>query len=104
MASLEGWSNFLKSNEAINKLSNLEPAKGIVDSIENVLSRKDSKESLIDAITRAHSKGNAKDAGISAARVAGSFVGASTAYRVVSGGGLYKDRNGNTNIAGIPFV
>lgn len=37
-------------------------------------------------------------------RVAGTFVGASAAARVATGGGLYKDRNGSTNIIGLPFL
>lgn len=36
--------------------------------------------------------------------IAGSFIGASAAYRVASGGGLYKDKNGNANIIGVPFI
>ncbi len=37
-------------------------------------------------------------------RVAGTFVGASAAARFATGGGLYKDRNGSTNIIGLPFI
>ncbi len=37
-------------------------------------------------------------------RVAGSFMTASAAARVATGGGLYKDRNGGTNIIGVPFI
>ena len=37
-------------------------------------------------------------------KIAGSYIGVSAAARVASGGGLYKDRNGNTNIAGVPFI
>lgn len=37
-------------------------------------------------------------------RVAGTFVGASAAARIATGGGLYKDRNGSTNIIGLPFI
>jgi hypothetical protein len=37
-------------------------------------------------------------------KIAGSYIGASAAYRVLSGGGVFKDRNGNTNVIGIPFV
>jgi hypothetical protein len=37
-------------------------------------------------------------------RVAGTFIGASAAARVATGGGLYKDRNGSTNIIGLPFI
>lgn len=36
--------------------------------------------------------------------VAGSYIGASVGYRALSGGGAYRDKNGNTNLAGIPFV
>ena len=37
-------------------------------------------------------------------RVAGAFVAGSAAARLATGGGLYKDRNGSTNIIGIPFL
>lgn len=37
-------------------------------------------------------------------KIAGSYIGAGVAARVVTGGGLYKDKNGNTNIAGVPFI
>lgn len=37
-------------------------------------------------------------------RVAGTFVGASAAARLATGGGLYKDRNGSTNVIGLPFI
>ena len=37
-------------------------------------------------------------------RIAGAAFGIGVAGRVVSGGGLYKDRNGNTNIPGVPFI
>lgn len=37
-------------------------------------------------------------------KIAGSYIGVGVAARVVTGGGLYKDRNGNTNIAGVPFI
>lgn len=32
------------------------------------------------------------------------YTGLSSAYRLASGGGLYKDNNGNTDIMGIPFI
>ena len=37
-------------------------------------------------------------------RAVGTFVGASAAARIATGGGLYKDRNGSTNIIGLPFI
>ena len=41
---------------------------------------------------------------LNARAVAGTAVSAGMATRIASGGGLYKDRNGNTNIPGIPFL
>lgn len=108
MSASEAFTNFLKSNEAINKLSNIEAAKGMFDGIGNVLTKTvksdGTKEGIMDAVIRAHHKGNSMKNGISAARVAGSVFGVSTAYRIASGGGLYKDKNGNTNVVGIPFI
>lgn len=37
-------------------------------------------------------------------KVMGAAVSTGVAARVASGGGLYKDKNGNTNIPGIPFI
>lgn len=37
-------------------------------------------------------------------RVAGTFMATSAAGRIATGGGLYKDKNGNTNIIGLPFI
>lgn len=41
---------------------------------------------------------------VNVGKIAGAYVGLSAGARVISGGGLYKDNQGNTNIAGIPFV
>lgn len=37
-------------------------------------------------------------------KIAGSYMGLSAGARVLSGGGLYKDRNGNANLIGVPFI
>lgn len=39
-----------------------------------------------------------------ARKVFGGIVGASVGARILSGGGVYKDGNGNTDLIGIPFV
>lgn len=39
-----------------------------------------------------------------ARKVFGGFIGASAGARLLSGGGIYKDRDGNTDLIGIPFV
>ena len=49
-----------------------------------------------------------KTGGYSAKKIAGTAVGTymtgAAGYRVLSGGGLYKDADGNTNIIGIPGI
>lgn len=37
-------------------------------------------------------------------KIAGAYVTASSAARIATGGGIYKDRNGNTNLMGIPII
>ena len=37
-------------------------------------------------------------------KIAGSYIGVAAAGRVLGGGGLYKDKNGNTDIIGVPFL
>lgn len=37
-------------------------------------------------------------------KIAGSYIGVSAAARVATGGGLYRDKNGNTNLIGVPFI
>lgn len=39
-----------------------------------------------------------------ARKVFGGIVGTSVGARLLSGGGVYKDGNGNTDLIGIPFV
>lgn len=41
---------------------------------------------------------------LNGARIAGGVAGLGIGYRFLSGGGAYRDKNGNTDIAGIPFV
>lgn len=45
-----------------------------------------------------------KNTYISGAKVAGAMSGLGIGYRALSGGGLYRDKDGNVDIAGIPFV
>ena len=36
--------------------------------------------------------------------IAGSYVGVSSSGRIASGGGLYKDSDGNTDLMGVPLI
>lgn len=42
--------------------------------------------------------------GYNAGKIAGSFIGAAAAGRIISGGGITRDKNGNANLIGVPFV
>ena len=61
--------------------------------------------SFTDRMKMAHMN---EDGTYSGSRIAGSalmgYMGVSTAYRLASGGGIYKDSDGNTDIIGIPFI
>ena len=37
-------------------------------------------------------------------KIAGGYLGVSAGARVLTGGGLYRDKNGNANIIGVPFI
>ncbi len=72
-------------------------AGGVRDTMTGMKSGRGFTRSVTDAFTDAQGKTRLD-------RVAGTFVGASAAARVATGGGLFKDRNGSTNIIGLPFI
>ena len=74
---------------------------GIRDTYNN-MSKKDMK--FKDAIKAAHTVNGKVDGMLSKTKMAGIFVGASAAGRIATGGGVMKDKNGNTNVIGIPFI
>lgn len=94
----------LKTNDAINSLKEFyeksEFAGGIRDSIKNLASDSSSVDAIWNGVKSAHMV----DGKVSGLRIAGSAVGVSAAARIVSGGGIYRDKDGNANIIGIPFV
>ena len=49
-------------------------------------------------------KGTTDEWRLSGAKLAGAGVGLSGAGRIASGGGIYKDADGNTDIIGVPFI
>lgn len=53
-----------------------------------------------EALKTAHSTNGKLDA----KKIAGTYVGVSAAGRIATGGGVLKDKNGNTNVIGIPFI
>lgn len=94
----------LHSNEAINPIENGVPmrASGMFGSIPaSYHNIKNAKMGWKEGIQAAHQNAEGSYA---PAAIAGSFIAAGAAYRVASGGGVYKDQNGNTNLVGIPFI
>lgn len=59
-------------------------------------------KSLIKAIHQGHQK--ADGSGLDMKKIAGTTVGIGVAGRIATGGGLYRDRYGNVNLPGVPFV
>lgn len=57
-------------------------------------------ESFGTAIKAAHSNGDS----LSKAKIAGTAATVGVAGRIASGGGLYRDRYGNVNLPGVPFI
>lgn len=53
-----------------------------------------------EALSNAHKT----DGKLSGKKVLGTYMAGSAVARVATGGGLTKDKNGNTNIIGIPFI
>lgn len=101
----EAGSKKLHSNEAINSAFDF-VAGGAID-VTNVVNRtfkgeklfssKEAKGILEDVYKNADDSWNV-------GRIAGSYIAASGAARIATGGGLTRDRNGNNNIIGIPGI
>lgn len=71
---------------------------GSIDSYNNM---RNTDMGIFESINAAHRN---DDGSLNIRRAAGSFVAASAAARVASGGGAYKDRYGNPNLIGVPFI
>lgn len=91
----------LKGNATFGQKAGNFVGGGIRDTYNN-MSKKDMK--FKDAIKAAHTVNGKVDGRLSKTKMAGTFVGASAAGRIATGGGIMKDKNGNTNVIGIPFI
>lgn len=96
--------NKLESNKAINPLTNF---TGGIEAVGRIIGGEGISNSLVNTfgrnVVQEGEKLVAKD-GYNYGKIAGSYLGVATAGRVLSGGGVYKDGQGNTNLVGIPFV
>lgn len=94
----------LHSNDAINKIDANNPA-GFLQGVPATVINMKKGDGFMDAVKNAHrTKNSAGQETWNAPAIAGSFIAAGVGYRALSGGGAYRDSNGNTNVAGIPFI
>ena len=96
--------HFDKAKERINRTFEKVPESvkdtfigGISDSYNNY----QSGMGIMESISKAHQN---EDGSFNARRIGGTFMTVSAAARVASGGGVYKDRYGNPNLIGVPFI
>lgn len=92
------------------QLMDTAPLKGLRDSARtyNNAANAGKKVKLTDAIKQGHQKVDAKGNPIKGeydmGKIAGTAFSVGVAGRIVTGGGLYRDRYGNVNLPGIPFI
>lgn len=77
-------------------VGNAKVFRGITDSFK----QRELGASAFDAIR----KGHMVNGHMSATKIAGTAATIGVAGRVVTGGGLYRDRYGNFNLPGVPFI
>ena len=108
----------LRSNEAINPITGVHGAGGILNSVGKfIMGEADtgirgtlhnlSKEGgmgLKEAVDAAYHVGEGEARKLNFKAIAGTYVGASHAGRVLTGAGICRDRNGNPNVPGVPFI
>lgn len=99
------------STDAINKIgSGIANFTGVLEAAGGIIKGEGFNESIARTFGKApkevikNGKKVVEPNGWKVGKIAGSYLGAATAYRVASGGGLYKDKDGNTNIIGVPFI
>lgn len=92
-------------------LANSKPLSGISGSAKTYLTAKNNNTpvSLGKAIQKGHSKQYVNDKGeiaerLSKAKIAGTVATVGVAGRIATGGGIYRDRYGNVNLPGVPFI
>ena len=92
-----------KSSQMVNMgsaFAKSAPMKGISGSASHYMQTPKANRSVMNSIKAGHmTNGN-----LDMKKVAGTAATVGVAGRVVTGGGLYRDRYGNVNIPGLPFI
>lgn len=94
--------NQVKSNSPVERVGNGSTVQTkMLGGVHATRQNMKAGDSLFEAIGNAHKKENGE---LNWTAIAGSTMTAGAALRVASGGGLYRDKNGQTDIIGIPFI
>lgn len=97
----DAMSKNLHSNDAINKIGKDGLPAGFLGGIPGSVINHRKGDTMTQAIKNAH---QTKEGNWNYGAIAGSAMVAGIGARVASGGGVYRDANGNTDVAGIPFI
>jgi hypothetical protein len=98
--------SILRGNDAINPIKGMGKfVLGETDTgIRGTLNAMSGGTGWKKAISDAYHVGEGEARKLNYKAIAGTYVGASLAGRVATGGGLYRDSTGNVNAPGIPFI
>ena len=92
-----------KSSQMVNMgsaFAKSAPMKGISGSASHYMQAPKANRSVINSIKAGHmTNGN-----LDMKKVAGTAATIGVAGRIATGGGLYRDRYGNVNVPGVPFI
>ena len=92
--------SILRSNEPINKIGKF--IMGEADTgIRGTLGAMSKGAGFGDAVKKAYTTA---EGNLNYKAIAGTYIGASLAGRVATGGGIYRDSTGNVNVPGVPFI
>lgn len=105
---------FNGTDKAINKITSTlgNNAFGVPEAVYHMSQGTGFKNSLVktfandvtEKVLEDGSKQLVAKGGYNYGKIAGSYIGAAAAGRVITGGGVYKDGQGRGNIIGVPFV
>ena len=98
--------SILRSNAPINKIVPVNKVgkfiMGEADTgIRGTLGAMSKGAGFGDAVKKAYTTA---EGNLNYKAIAGTYIGASLAGRVATGGGIYRDSTGNVNVPGVPFI
>ena len=94
-----------ESGRAFLAQNNIQNFEGFTDEAMANFGKADVKLGTMDMMRLSHTNADGTySASKIATSAAGAYITGAAAYRIGSGGGLYKDSDGNTNIIGIPGI